>query len=178
MADKYFKNFPIVQYGETKVRNIILKARFAKNLLDISDSYYPFTIKEGQSITELAFDYYGSIDYVWLIIAANDMVDPYYDWPLDQVQFDNYIIKKYGSIEQAQNINNSSFYTNSNYSYYMTSTTFNNITASERAGWQPVDNYNYELIVNEQKRKIRLLGRERALGVSTELERLLKQVNV
>ena len=97
MADKYFKNFPIVQYGETKVRNIILKARFAKNLLDLSDSYYPFTVREGQSITEVAFDYYGSIDYVWLIIAANDIVDPYYDWPLDQVQFDNYIIKKYGS---------------------------------------------------------------------------------
>ncbi len=178
MAAKYFKNFPIVQYGQHNVRNIILKARLAKNLLDSFDNFYPYTIKEGERITEVAYDYYGSIDYVWLIMSANGMVDPYYDWPLMQSDFDRYIIKKYGSLETALNISNAEYYTNPNLSYYMTKTTYNNISAGERAGWQPLDNYSYEIIKNEEKRRIRLLDSSLAIDISIELEKLFKKVNV
>ncbi|MDC3266481.1 baseplate wedge protein 53 [bacterium] len=178
MATKYFKNFPLVQYGEHSVRNIILKAKLAKNLLDRYDNYYPYTIKEGERITEVAYDYYGSIDYVWLIMIANGMIDPYYDWPLMQSEFDQYVIKKYGSIETAMNINNANYYTNPNLSYYMTKTTYDNISASERTGWVPIDNYSYEIVQNEQKRKIRLLDRNLAIDISIELEKLFKKVNV
>lgn len=178
MAAKYFKNFPLVQYGQHSVRNIILKAQLAKNLLDGFDNFYPYTIKEGERITEVSYDYYGSIDYVWLIMVANGMVDPYYDWPLMQYEFDQYIIKKYGSIEAASNIANAEYYTNPNLSYYMTKTTYNNISASERTGWQAIDNYTYEVIKNEEKRKIRLLDRTLAIDVSIELEKLFKKVNV
>lgn len=178
MAAKYFKNFPLVQYGEHSVRNIILKAKLARNILDGFDNYYPYTIKEGERITEVSYDYYGSIDYVWLIMTANGMIDPYYDWPLMQSEFDQYIIKKYGSIETALNINNAKYYTNSNLSYYMTKTTYDNVSASERAGWVPIDNYTYEIVLNEEKRKIRLLDRNLAVDISIELEKLFKKVNL
>lgn len=178
MADKYFKNFPIVHYGNHDLRNIILKAKLARNLLDRFDNFYPYTIKEGERITELSYNYYGSIDYVWLIMTCNDLVDPYYDWPLTQSEFEQYIIKKYGSAETALNINNANFYRNPNYSYWMTKTTYDNSNASQRTGWQAVDNYSYEIIKNEEKRKIRLLDRAFALDVSIELEKVFKKVNL
>jgi hypothetical protein len=178
MASKYFKNFPIVQYGEHSVRNIILKAQFAKKLLDTFDNFYPYTIREGERITNISYDYYGSIDYVWLVMAANEMVDPYYDWPLMQSEFDAYIIKKYGSLETAANIANANFYTNPQRSYYMTRTTFENSTPSERTGWVPIDNYSYETILNEEKRQIRLLDRSLAVDISIEIEQLFKKVNL
>lgn len=177
MAELYFKNFPLVQYDDFQVRNIILKAKLAKELLDNYDNFYPYTIKQNESITQLSYDYYGSIHYVWLIMSANEIIDPYYDWPLGDNQFDQFIVKKYGSDQAAKNINNALYYRNPNRSYWMTKTTYENISASERTGWVAIDNYTYETIVNEGKRKIRLLDRSKALDVSIELERLFKKVN-
>lgn len=177
MAVNYFKNFPVVQYNEHALRNIILKAKISKNLIQSYDAYYPYTIKAGETPTSLAYDYYGSVEYVWLIFLVNDIVDPYYDWPMDDSIFNEYIIKKYGSIATAMNISLSTYYRNSNYSYYMTKTTYDNISAGERTGWQPISNYNYEIIENEQKRKIKLLDRSVVVDVSFELERVLKKVN-
>lgn len=178
MSEKYFKNFPIIQYGEHSVRNIILKAKLAKNLLNNFDNFYPYTIRDDEKITTLSYNYYGSINFVWLIMAANDMVDPYYDWPLDSNQFDNYITKKYGSIEEASNINNALYYRSNNHSYWMTKTTYQNTTNVLRSGWSAVDNYTYELIINEEKRKIRLLDRSLSLDITNELELLFKKVNL
>lgn len=177
MADKYFKNFPLVQYGQHSLRNIILKASLAKKVFSNFDNFYPYTIKDGERLTELAFNYYGSVDYVWVIVIANDIVDPYYDWPLSQTEFEEFIVKKYGSASEAMSLANAEYYRNPDYSYWMTKTTYNNISASERTGWTAVDNYTYELIKNEEKRKIRLLDRSLALDIGLELERLLKKVN-
>jgi len=177
MAINYFKNFPVVQYDKNALRNIILKAKIGKDLIQSYDSYYPYTIKAGETPTSLAYDYYGSVEYVWLIFLVNDMVDPYYDFPMDDDIFNQYIKKKYGSVAAATNLAESSYYRNNNYSYYMTKTTYDNISAAERTGWLAVSNYDYELFENEEKRKIKLLDRSIAVDVSFELERVLKKVN-
>lgn len=108
---------------------------------------------------------------------VNDIIDPYYDWPLDQSVFDEFIVKKYGSLSNAYNMANSLYYNNSNYSYLMTSTTYNNVTEGERTGWAPISNYDYEFGLNEAKRQIKLLDRSIAVDVSFELEKTLKRVN-
>ena len=177
MAISYFKNFPLVQYNNLNLRNIILKAKLAKTIVQSYDNYYPYTIKPGESPTSLAYDYYGAVDYVWIIFVANDMVDPYYDWPMEDSVFNEFIIKKYGSISAALNINNAKYYRSPNFSYWMTKTTYDNISASERTSWAPVSNYDYESFINEDKRRIRLLDRSLAADISFELERLLKKVN-
>lgn len=177
MAVNYFKNFPLVQYGDHALRNIILKAKFAKELVQSYDAFYPYTIKAGESPTSLAFDYYGSVEYVWLIFVVNDIIDPYYDWPLEQDIFDEYIIKKYGSLANAMNIANGIYYRNPNYSHWMTKTTYENISSTERTGWTAVANYDYEMYKNEEKRQIKLLDRSIAADISFELEKKLKRVN-
>lgn len=177
MAVNYFKNFPTVQYGEHALRNIILKAKIGKELIQSYDAYYPYTIKIGETPTSLAYDYYGSVEYVWLIFLTNDIVDPYYDWPMDDDIFNQYIINKYGSVAAAMNLAEGSYYRNANYSYWMTKTTYDNISATERTGWTVVSNYDYEMYKNEERRKIKLLDRAIAADISFELERTLKKVN-
>lgn len=177
MAINYFKNFPVVQYNDNAVRNIILKGKIGKDLIQSYDAYYPYTIKAGETPTSLAFDYYGSVEYVWIIFLVNDIVDPYYDWPLDEAVFNEFITNKYGSIAEAMNVANGNYYRNNNYSYWMTKTTYDNISASERTGWTVVSNFDYELYKNEEKRKIKLLDRSIAADVSFELEKILKKVN-
>lgn len=177
MAVSYFKNFPIVQYGEHTVRNIILKSKIGKDLIQSYDAYYPYTIKTGETPTSLAYDYYGSVEYVWLIFLVNDIVDPYYDWPMEDSVFNEYIVNKYGSIVDAMNLAAGAYYRNPDYSYWMTKTTYENISNSERTGWTVVSNYDYEVYKNEEKRKIKLLDRSIAADVAFEMEKILKKVN-
>ena len=46
--------------------------------------------------------YYDDPQLVWLIFLANNILDPYYDWPLPQNQFGDFLISKYGTIAAAQ----------------------------------------------------------------------------
>ena len=46
---------------------------------------------------DIAYYYYGSTDYTWLIYLANNIVDPYHQWPLSQENFNKYLIEKYAA---------------------------------------------------------------------------------
>ena len=80
---------------------------FAKIKLDRSRGISPYTehayvIKEGDRPDTIANAYYGSPEYAWLVYLANNIIDPYYDWPLTFNQLLEYIVTKYGSVEKAQ----------------------------------------------------------------------------
>lgn len=59
MSRQYFKNFPIVNYNGISLRNIMLKSSFIREIL-LSSSLYDYTVPEGERITTVAYDYYGS----------------------------------------------------------------------------------------------------------------------
>lgn len=102
MASQYFKNFPIVNYNGVSLRNIMLKSSFASDLFLSSQGFYDYFIEDGDRPTTVAYNYYGSVDYAWLVILANQIIDPYFEWPLSTTEFDDYIIDKYGSIDAAR----------------------------------------------------------------------------
>jgi len=94
---KYFENFPVIDYNNVNVQNLLMRIRLLEGSKEQSTIYYPYVIKDGERAENLAFDYYDSTDYVWIIYLVNNIIDPYYDWPLSGVQFDRYIAKKYES---------------------------------------------------------------------------------
>jgi hypothetical protein len=102
MASQYFKNFPIVNYNGISLRNIMLKSSFLSELFLSSQGFYDYLLEDGDRPTTVAYNYYGSIDYAWLVILANQIIDPYFEWPLSSEEFDNYIITKYGSIDASR----------------------------------------------------------------------------
>jgi len=94
----YFENFPIINYGGRRVRDISRRDRFVERLQ--SDPYIslPYTIKDGDRPEDIAYYYYGSTDYTWLVLLANNIIDPYHDWPLSEDNFEKYLIEKYSEI--------------------------------------------------------------------------------
>ncbi len=62
MASKYFKNFPLITYNNTLVRNIMLKSSFIGNLNLGDTAFYTYEVKDGERPTTVAFNYYKSID--------------------------------------------------------------------------------------------------------------------
>ena len=133
---KYFSNLPIISYANNLSRNILSRVKISN-----TPTYYPYTMNEGQRIEHIAYDYYNDSDDVWILHHVNNVIDPYFDYSLNQIDFDRYIEKKYGSLNKAQR-DIAFYHTN----YYNDDSTLdvseynnlNTISASERKYWAPV----------------------------------------
>jgi hypothetical protein len=106
----FLDTFPKVIYDINKakitnydlVTNIFFRLGIIKEVLDNTSAYYVYTIKETDKPEILADNIYRDPEAHWIILLANDMIDPQYDWPMNYMDFENYIINKYGSIATAQ----------------------------------------------------------------------------
>jgi len=99
----FFNALPTIYYGGQQVKNILARAKLDQNTKNSIFSFYPYTIRENDGRADIiAHRYYEDSGYVWLLYFANDVVDPYFDLGISELDFDPFIIKKYGSIENAQ----------------------------------------------------------------------------
>ena len=107
---KYFQLFPKIQYNIQGSRysnrqiatNIFFRIRFIREVLGNISSYYDYIIPDGDTPEILADKIYGDPEAHWVILLANDIIDPQYDWPLNTRDFDKFIISKYGSLSTAK----------------------------------------------------------------------------
>lgn len=170
---QYFSNHPIIEYRGLNLRNLMLSAGIVKGVLNKMSVAYPYTLQDGETPNMVAYDYYGSVEYVWLIFLANHIVDPYTQWYKSQNDFDQYIIKTYGSIP----------YAHATIHHYsdgsatcppITPTSYAYLDPVEQAQYFPVSIYDWETSLNEKRRTIQLIDKTQAPRISLELERLLK----
>ncbi len=102
--------FPLISYNisQTKysayqnITNITFRVRVVREILANISSYYPYIIKDSDRPDTLAEKVYKTSTAHWIILYANDMIDPFYDWPLTTKDFNKYIIDKYGSVNYAK----------------------------------------------------------------------------
>lgn len=107
----FFDRFPLVSYTLDKsllneydtARNILFRIGIIKDVMENNiDSYYYHTIRDSDRPEILAEKIYGNPEAHWIILYANNIYDPYYDWPMTEEVFQKYIIKKYGSLQWAK----------------------------------------------------------------------------
>lgn len=102
--------FPRIQYDINRkyyseyntVTNLLFRFTVIKDVLSHISSYYEYTITDADKPEILAEKIYNDPEAYWIILYANDIYDPQYDWPLDSRSFGKYIINKYGSIATAK----------------------------------------------------------------------------
>lgn len=102
MATAYFKNFPTISYGNAFVTNIIARAKIDSEVRNKTSVFFPYTVREGERPDTIAQNYYEDPNFAWLIYYANEIIDPYFQWPLSQNEISEYIKTKYQSVAQAQ----------------------------------------------------------------------------
>ena len=56
-----------------------------------------YDVADGERPEDIAFKYYGDPEYHWVILMTNNITDRYYQWPLTQPQFQEYMKDKYGA---------------------------------------------------------------------------------
>ena len=104
----YFKPFPKIDYDikkngqSTALTNITLRFKVQEALLSQSAVYYDYRVQEQDRPDIVAELYYQDSTLDWLILIVNDIIDPQFEWPLDQFSFDKFIRTKYGSLSEAR----------------------------------------------------------------------------
>jgi len=107
----FLDKFPLVRYTVDKkllneydtVRNILFRIGILKDIMEVNvNAYYYYAIKDSDTPETLAEKIYGNAEAHWIILYANNIYDPYFDWPMNEKVFEKYIIKKYGSLEWAK----------------------------------------------------------------------------
>lgn len=102
MAERYFIKFPNITYANSTCKDITLRPRLDNKITANPSVFHKYTLKSNARPDLIAENYYEDPFYDWLIYLNNGIVDPYYGWYLNDMEFKQFIIKKYGSIELAQ----------------------------------------------------------------------------
>ena len=99
---KYFNYFPKTFYtsnndvnGVEAITNIIARFAFDSQLKENSSAFYPYQIQDSDTPEIIADKYYGNVEYHWVVLLFNSIIDPQFDWPLKNDTLIDYIDKKY-----------------------------------------------------------------------------------
>ena len=132
---KYFNYFPKTVYTlnsldvET-VTNITSRFGFEQSFKDNSAVYYEYDIQDGDTPEIIASKFYDSPERHWAVLMINNIVDPQFDWPLDQRTIISYINEKY-SANASVGQSGTTWAQANIHSYYKVETRISNSTEAE-----------------------------------------------
>lgn len=162
----YFEKFPIIYYdfdinGQRTVkliRDITINVRIRKEILDLISIYDEYDIMENETPEIISEKVYGSPIYHWVIMLCNQRYDYVNDFPLSTRDFEKYVREKYGD-----NVSGIHHYVNE------AGYTIN----SDVSGAIPITNYNYEMELNESKRRIKLISSKNLFKILAQFRSLV-----
>ena len=102
MPDQFFKKFPTISYSNTVCRDITKRVVINNDIKTNIDLYYPIEIEAGFRPDQLTEAAYQDEELDWMIYLTNNIVDPYYEWYIGEIDFNDFIVTKYGSSANAQ----------------------------------------------------------------------------
>ena len=162
----YFEYFPTIGYdvrGEKNnvrvqaITNVLVRIRKKMNVIN-SAFFEQYFINDGDRADILAHKFYGDSTLHWVIMYANYMTNPYYDWPLPYFDLQKFVAKKY-----PDNINGIHHYEDAD--KYQVDSTASGATA--------VTNFIYEESLNDSKRSINIIRGEYIPQVLQEFKTLI-----
>lgn len=109
---EFLGKFPKIQYDMNRslygtketVTDIFFRVKMIRDVINDISSYYTYNVQDGETPDSIATQIYGDPGAFWMILYANDIYDPQYDWPLSEQQFKNYIAEKYRNRIQTANV--------------------------------------------------------------------------
>ena len=105
---KFFSNLPNIYVGVEgadeiigykKVKNIFRRVEVQEKLQKYSNEFESYFIREGERPDMIANEYFGDPELDWVILLANNIVDPYKDWPMDEFTLREAAMEKYTNID-------------------------------------------------------------------------------
>lgn len=91
----YFDKFPKVYYNNKIVTDILTRVKINDNYLNNSLLYYDYDVQDKDTPENIADKYYGDSEKHWIILITNNILDPFFEFPLSYDQFNEYVEDKY-----------------------------------------------------------------------------------
>jgi hypothetical protein len=142
----------------------------------------PYLVKNGERPDIVSFNLYNNVKYDYILLLINGIDSVYDQWQMDDETFENYIIKKYGSISAAQSTT-AFFYTGKG--DVVTNTLSKDPESSEAAYryWDRLSDpnkykesfYEYEDRLNIEKGRIRVIDFQYIVQFEAGVQEILSQ---
>ena len=200
----YFRKVPDIEYVNRlpdssigdyiKVKNIFKGVSIREDILQDLTVFEKFQIVGDDRPDNVAFEFYGDSNLDWLVLKCNNIINVQSEWPLTQMDLDEYLLDKYGDYNTLYNgihhyetkeIKNSKgvvivpegLQVSENYKV----TYFDSALGQHRSSLieekniaTSITNYDYEINIENEKRNIYLLKTGYTSLVEEDLEREMK----
>lgn len=196
---KYFESLPkivINENGSSVVRtNLMARASIIPSIFSNPMVFYNYDIQDNDTPEIIAYKYYGNVYRYWLVLFANQILNPQWDWPLNSGAFNAYLEEKYPNTniytqldhyekivsitDGESNITTTEVFTISeeefnNLTPSNTNYTINGVQSTVSVTKRSVNTYEMEFEKNESKRNIKILNSNYVDQVEVELVKLFK----
>jgi len=178
----YFEYFPLMGYDVKGKDNyklmpqIIKRVKLRANIRSGMFMFDNYDVIDGEKPEDIAFKWFNDSGLHWVILMTNNITDRYYEWPMTQPQFQNFIEDKYGLADidaiHHYEITQTSGPTTSNgpndYSHLVECN-------SDESDAVSVSNRGYEQRLQDKYRSIRLLNPKYLTQFVEEFQRLIQE---
>ena len=171
----YFRFFPKVPYtftsGNTSfvlnVTQISAHAVIMERIRQNVSTIYDYVIEGEERPDNVADRVYGGPQYTWIVLLMNNIIS-LYDWPLNDQEFEDYIVLKYGTkaAALAENI-----YRDIN-GLQVDAITYATLIDENQGNVS--NQYEEEIILNDNKRRIKIVPSEFVPALQKELGHLFE----
>jgi hypothetical protein len=176
----YFSKFPMMVYdvknnGNFKLLPDIIRRVKQRNAIKSGQFIFDtYDVKNGEKPEDIAYKWFGDAQLHWVILMTNDVTDRYYQWPMNDAQFEEFIADKYSNpdgihhYEVTKDSGRTTGQGPNDYSHLVevNSDTDNAISISNR---------EYEERIQDKNRSIRLLNQRFLSDFIEEFDKLIKQ---
>ena len=178
----YFSRFPLMVYDVKNNDNykllpdILRRVKIRQKINSSTMLFDKYDVKEGERPEDIAFKYFGDPELHWIILMTNDVTDRYYQWPMSQPQFDEFLTDKYGAgnedaihhYEITKDSGNTSSKGPSDYSHLVE-------VNSDTDDASSISNREYEERLQDKYRSIKLLDRRYLNDFLEEFDNLIAE---
>ena len=195
----FFSKFPLFAYTLDNrntyqvVPDILRRIKLSDQLKNNDAFFDKYDVRDGETPEILADKFYGDSNFHWIILMANDIIDPRFDWPMDFNMLNEYCRGKYGTSEvyHIHHYANQAEYVVNGYRMLQPGSTISNplslvtqssgVFSSPIVGQNtptnlyPITNFMYEDALNEKRRRISILKPELVSGIDSDFNKIIKE---
>jgi len=183
----YFKELPNISYpsllpnrnkieSRILVKNIFKRSKLRSDVDQAITAFNYYYVQERMRPDMVAQDLYEDPELDWVVLTSNNITNIRNQWPLDHNDLHNYTLEKYGSDQNVAAVHHhetrkivdefnrvvmpDGLEVDSNFSFQYLNLSGQIINVLSSQVVAPITNYQYEVKLNDQKRRIKVLKSE------------------
>jgi len=183
----YFKELPNISYpsllpnrnkieSRILVKNIFKRSKLRSDVDQAITAFNYYYVQERMRPDMVAQDLYEDPELDWVVLTSNNITNIRNQWPLDHNDLHNYMLDKYGSDQNVAAVHHhetrkivdefnrvvmpDGLEVDSNFSFQYLNLSGQIINVLSSQVVAPITNYQYEVKLNDQKRRIKVLKSE------------------